>query len=229
MDERPYQAGPSSGHDRNSPNINKPSGAGVSVIETPMGLRKIMERDGRDLSGFREEKGTMRRVTSVEREMGNMGELIAGILLKQDELVEENKELRNKFMECEKDLQLNKEMKREMEALKEENERLKTKFSNYEQAIQGLEEKFQSTVEREGASVTETKLEEIKDAWKKQHEEKVSFAEVIRRQVQENTKSTVIQVIKEKDELVRDAVDKKRCIVIFGLKEKKNSVKFVRD
>ena len=48
-------------------------------------------------------------------------------------------------------------------------------------------------VEREGASVFDTKLEEIKDAWKKQHEEeKVNFAEVIRRQVQENTKSTVI-------------------------------------
>ena len=210
MDERPYQAGPSSGH-RNSPNVNKPIGAGVSVIETPMGLRRLMENDGRDFSGFREEKGTMRRVISVELEMRNMKEFIAGIWLMQDELVEENKELRNKFMECERDLQMNKEMKREVEVLQEENERLKTKCGNYEQAIQGLEEKFQSTVEREGASVTETKLEEIKDAWKKQHEEeKVSFAEVIRRQVQENTKSTVIQVIKEKDELVRDAVDKKR-------------------
>ena len=77
-----------------------------------------MENDGRDFSGFREEKGTMRRVISVEREMRNMRELIAGILLKQDELVEENKDLRNKFMECERDLQMNKEMKREMEVLK---------------------------------------------------------------------------------------------------------------
>ena len=58
--------------------------------------------------------------------------------------------------------------------------------------------------------------------------EKVSFAEVIRGQVQENTKSTVIQVIKEKDELVRDTVDKKRCMVIFGLQEK-YLVKFVRE
>ena len=106
MDERAYQAGPSSGNDRNSPNINKPIGAGVSVIETPMGLRKLMESDGRDFLGFREEKGTMRRVIGVEREMRNMRELIAGILLKQDELVEENKELRNKFMECEIDMKL---------------------------------------------------------------------------------------------------------------------------
>ena len=85
-------------------------------------------------------------------------------------------------------------------------------------------------VEREGTSVSETKLEEIKDAWKKQHEEeKVNFAEMIQRQVQENTKSTVIQVIKEKDELVRDAVDKKRSMVILGLQEKKNPVTFVRE
>ena len=53
-------------------NISKPIGAGVSVIETPMGLRRLMESDGRDFSGFREEKGTMRRVISVEREMRNM-------------------------------------------------------------------------------------------------------------------------------------------------------------
>ena len=185
-----------------------------------MGLRRLLENDGRDFSGFREEKGTIRGLISVERE----------ILLKQDELVEENKDLRNKFMECERDLQMNKEMKREMEVLKEENERLKTKWGSYEQALQGLEEKFQSNVESEGASVSETKLEEIKDAWKKQHEEeKVSFVEVIRRQVQENTKSTVIQVIKEKDELVRDAVDKNRCMVILGLQGKKNPLKFVRE
>ena len=39
----------------------------------------------------------------------------------------------------------------------------------------------------------------------------------------------MIQVIKEKEELVRDTVDKKKCMVIFGLPEKKNPVKFVRE
>ena len=35
MDERLYQAGPSSGHDRSSsPNVNKPIGAWVSVIDS---------------------------------------------------------------------------------------------------------------------------------------------------------------------------------------------------
>ena len=57
MDDRPYQAGPSSGHERNSPpNVNKPIGARVSVIETPMGLRRLLENDGRDFSAFRKEK-----------------------------------------------------------------------------------------------------------------------------------------------------------------------------
>ena len=38
-----------------------------------------------------------------------------------------------------------------------------------------------------------------------------------------------MQVIKEKHNLVREAVDKKKCVVVFGVIEKRNPVKFVRD
>lgn len=59
---------------------------------------------------------------------------------------------------------------------------------------------------------------ELRNAWKKEQEDdKVKFAEVVKRQIQEKTKDTVIQVIKEKEELVRNTVDKKKCLVIFGL------------
>ena len=76
MDERSYQSGSSNGHVRSSPpNVNKPIGAGVIMIETPMGLRRLLENDGRNSSGFREEKGMMRLI-SVEWEMRNMRELI---------------------------------------------------------------------------------------------------------------------------------------------------------
>ena len=92
-------------------------------------------------------------------------------MLKQDELVEENKDLRNKFMECERDLQMNKEMKREMEVLKEENERLLKQSAVVIMNRHCKDWKKIFKVEREGASVFDTKLEEIKDAWKKQHEE----------------------------------------------------------
>ena len=39
----------------------------------------------------------------------------------------------------------------------------------------------------------------------------------------------MVQVIKEKHNLVRETVDKKKCVVVFGVIEKRNPVKFVRD
>ena len=39
----------------------------------------------------------------------------------------------------------------------------------------------------------------------------------------------VTKVIKEKENLVRDTVDKKKCLVIYGLNEKKNMIRFARE
>ena len=36
-------------------------------------------------------------------------------------------------------------------------------------------------------------------------------------------------MIKEKENLVRDTVDKKKCLVIYGLNEKKNKIRFARE
>ena len=61
----------------------------------------------------------------------------------------------------------------------------------------------------------DSKLTELKNVWKKEREEeKVSFAEVVKKQIHDKTKDTVIQVIKEKEDLMRDAVDRKKCMVI---------------
>lgn len=50
----------------------------------------------------------------------------------------------------------------------------------------------------EGA-LSETKLKEWRKAWEKEQEIKtVIFAEVVKKQIQEKTKDTVFQVIKEK-------------------------------
>ena len=38
-----------------------------------------------------------------------------------------------------------------------------------------------------------------------------------------------MQVIKEKENLVRDMVDRKRCIVIYGLQDKKNPSKYEKE
>ena len=56
---------------------------------------------------------------------------------------------------------------------------------------------------------------------KKREEEKISFAEMIMKQIQDMTKDTVTQT-KEKEDLVRDTVDRRKCMVIYELKERKN-------
>ena len=49
---------------------------------------------------------------------------------------------------------------------------------------------------------------------------------MIKKQIQDKTKDMIIQIIKEKEDLVRDAVDRKKCIVIYGLQGKKNPNKY---
>ncbi|MPC94216.1 hypothetical protein E2C01_089373 [Portunus trituberculatus] len=57
----------------------------------------------------------------------------------------------------------------------------------------------------------DNKLKELRNEWKQdQEEEKVKFSEVVRRQIQ-NMKDAVIEVIKEKEDWVQDAVDKKKA------------------
>ncbi|MPC99531.1 hypothetical protein E2C01_094951 [Portunus trituberculatus] len=42
-------------------------------------------------------------------------------------------------------------------------------------------------------------------------------------------KRTVVKVIKEKDELVRNTVEKKRCVMVFGVKEDKTPMRQERE
>ena len=54
-------------------------------------------------------------------------------------------------------------------------------------------------------------MTELQNVWKKEREEeKISFVEIIKKQVQDNTEDTVIQMIKGKVNLVRDTVDRKK-------------------
>ena len=53
--------------------------------------------------------------------------------------------------------------------------------------------------------------------------------EVLKRQIQDKSKDTVIQIIKEREDLVRDTVDRKKCMVTYGLRKKKNPNKYRRE
>ena len=63
---------------------------------------------------------------------------------------------------------------------------------------------------RSEGGVTEVKFEELKSIWKQEEEEEqISFKKVMEKQIQEKTKDTVIQVIREKEGLVCNMVEKK--------------------
>ena len=116
------------------------------------------------------------------------------------------------------------ELKEEIGNTEKENDLRKEKCGTYELQLEDPKEKVKDDLENIDKAFSENKLKELKSVWKKEREEEnISFAEVIKKQIQDKTKDTVIQIVKEKEEdLVRDTVDRKKCMVIYGLQEKKN-------
>ena len=115
-------------------------------------------------------------------------------------------------------------MKEGIGDMEKENDLREEKCGTYELQLEDPKEKVKDDSENIDKAFSENKLKELKSAWKKEREEEnISFAEVIKKQIQDKTKDTVIQIVKEKEEdLVRDTVDRKKCMVIYGLQEKKN-------
>ena len=67
---------------------------------------------------------------------------------------------------------------------------------------------------------------------KKREAETANLQEIINNQMkkkEEAMKKTVIQVIKEKEELVRHTVEKKKCIMVFGVGEEKTPMRQERE
>ncbi|MPC93715.1 hypothetical protein E2C01_088855 [Portunus trituberculatus] len=202
-------------------------------IETPVGLRKLTnDIMDKDFSGFRDERGNMKRLINVERELRYMEVMLSlmdKLMDKQDQLIMENTELKLRFGECEKVSAINQGLKEEIQEIKKQNDVLKATCHHYESSLRSLQVKVQDgIVDRAEGGLGENKLKELRNERKQeQEEEQVKFSEVVKRQIQENTKVAVIEIIKEKD-LVRDTVDKKKSFVIFGMKEEQNPNKFTR-
>ena len=88
---------------------------------------------------------------------------------------------------------------------------------------------------QEDVKKQENKVREIKEEhkeWRKEkEEEKISFQEIMQSQSREKTDLTseIVKVIKQKESMVRDTVDKKKCIVIYGLKEETEPIRTKRE
>ena len=78
--------------------INRPAGT-CQLLETPLGLRRLAGFDiPGDFSGFeKENKGTMRRLVSVEREIKFMKEMLESLMTKHEQIEKENKEMKDRF------------------------------------------------------------------------------------------------------------------------------------
>lgn len=87
--------------------------------------------------------------------------------------------------------------------------------SAYEVTLEIVKEKLQSNSKKADGAVREGKLQELMTEKKESERQKASFKDIVKQQSHDNMKQAVIKVIKEKEELVRDAVDKK-CIVILN-------------
>ena len=81
----------------------------------------------------------------------------------------------------------------------------------------------------------ENRVSEIRDehnVWKKEKEEEIiSFKEIVESQNREKPDLTkeIVKVIKQKESVVRDTVDKKKCVVIYGLKEETEPIRVKRE
>ncbi len=54
----------------------------------------------------------------------------------------------------------------------------------------------------------------------KENKDKMSFIEIVQKQIEEKKKDSVIKVIKEKEAMVKDTVEKKECVIMLALKRK---------
>ena len=106
--------------------------------------------------------------------------------------------------------------------IKRENKELRDNFNKMSITLKKLEEKL-----KDGKYVdqgdSETKIEEWKSDWEQEKKDvKASFKDIVKQQIKESTKDEVVRVIKEKPNLVRDTVDQKKSMIVFGLEESKN-------
>ena len=131
--------------------------------------------------------------------------------------------MRNRIKELESDHEIlrlqNKELRKQLDKGVSE---VKSGISSVEEIKKQQKEVLEAQKE-ESKSIKESVkvLQREQNQWKReQEEEKESFKEIIKSQQKEMTQ-TVVKVIKKNENLIRDTVDRKKCVMVFGLKEEK--------
>ena len=139
---------------------------------------------------------------------------------------------RDEFDNVSKIRKIEREMREVMEALLNTQETL----TKQNKILSDRRDEYERKIKEMGGKVEESKSEmkeakmEVKGVWKEERRrEEVSFREVMEKQLEQKAKNTVISVIRQNENLVRDSVERKKSVIIFGVKEKKNPIRQVRE
>ena len=146
------------------------------------------------------------------RNLNRMEQAMDLLIKRVDSLEENNETMRKEIIELKSGL---KAAEKVNDMLQKENEELKKQLNQEIREVKKSSDVVQQTVKA---------VEDNQSAWIKRSEgNEESLRKIIEQQQQEKKEITekVINVIKEKKKLVRDTVDKVKCVMVFGVAEEK--------
>ena len=166
----------------------------MQVMEKELKEIKTMIKDLTDTKNRDGAEGMMEGVEHINKQMEELREEIVGLRQTNDSVTNENKMLKQK-----------------MQKIVEENCKLKKRLDDSDERV---------TEQRDDL----VKLKQDQEGWMKVQKDKVvDFGEIMKQQREEqrnNLEKEVVQVLKKKENMVRDIVEKKQCVVVFGLEER---------
>ena len=155
------------------------------------------------------------------RKLPEMQELIDKLIEKMERVEKNQVEMRTELDEVKSELLAVRLMNQE---LKEENESLKKQFKSEVIEVEKQKEEMRQTVKT---------VQEKQNVWLQQNEgeRKDTIRQIMKEQMgdRDELRKGIVRVIKEEKKLVRDVVDKCKCVVVFGLKEEKIINKMERE
>ena len=159
--------------------------------------------------------GMERRMEAIERRIGT----IAAIEGKLDQVLKENDTFRREVYNLTKE---NCKLLKEKVELESKNSQLDKKCEELKLRIVDMEKKLSEGEERGKeacASLIDSKIQEVK---KNNEEAQTSFKEIIKQQEKERSElaqSEIVKVLCQKEAVVRNIAERKRSVIVSGLKE----------
>ena len=153
-----------------------------------------------------------RRVESLESKIAT----IVAIDTKLDKVIKENEDFRKEVMILTRE---NTELLREKVELEGRNAMLGRQCEEMKLKIAEMERKLKESEEK--GSAMNIKIDEVRTS----HEEaQTSFREIIKQQEKQRSQlaqKEVVKVLQQEEEMVRNIAERKKCVVIHGLREEK--------